>query len=95
MVNSAILGPELDESATAQIRNYIPNLVPTTYEASNAYLQEELKKPQGERNLLREMCMMIPLNLPKDRKVYFKSDAIKQLLPLVDGEIMIVGFAQL
>jgi len=30
MVNSAILGPELGESATAQIRNYIPNLVPTS-----------------------------------------------------------------
>jgi len=41
------------------------------------------------------MCMMILLNLPKDRKVYFKFDAIKQLLPLVDGEITIVGFAQL
>jgi hypothetical protein len=74
------------------IRKYMPNLIPTTYEASNAYLQEELKKPKGKRDLLREMCMMIPLHLPKDRKVYFRSDAMKTL---ITGEIMIIDFVEL
>ena len=64
----------------------IPNFAPTTYEAACSYLDEELKKPKGERDLLREMCVMMPLVLPKKRKVCFVSEATKVLFPLSEGE---------
>ena len=66
----ALGDPDLQRDALNQIKNYMPNLVPTTYESASAYLREECRKPKGERNLLREMCAMMPLGLPKDRKVY-------------------------
>ena len=68
------------------IKQSMPNLVPTTYDASHAYLDEEKKKPKGKRDLLREMCMMLPLGLPKDRKVYFASFPTKSVFPLYSGE---------
>lgn len=75
----------LDEYAFKSVREHFENLTPTTYEASRAYLDEEVKKPEGARDLLREMCMILAVSLPKDQKVYFMATATKSLLPLHDG----------
>jgi hypothetical protein len=79
-------GAEFERMTLEHINHNMPNLVPTTYDASHAYLDEEQKKPEGKRDLLREMCMMLPLGLPEDRKVYFVSFAMKSIFPLYNGK---------
>jgi hypothetical protein len=68
------------------IKGSMPNLVPTTYKAAKAYLHEESKKPKEQQYLRREMCMMIPLSLPKDRKVYYVVSSFKSCIEIVQGE---------
>jgi hypothetical protein len=62
--------------------------VPTTYEASKAYLDEEILKPEGQRDLTREMCMIMALKLPKGRDVLFTPASAKLLIPLAEGDIL-------
>jgi hypothetical protein len=45
----------LSEIACSTLRENFTNLVPTTYEVAKAYLDQELLKPEGQRDLLREM----------------------------------------
>ena len=54
-----------------------------------AYLREERKKPKGERDLLREVCAMILLDIPKDRKVYFVVSSAKMVVEIVNSEVPI------
>ena len=77
---------DLQSVTLNQVKKTMPNLVPTTYEAASAYLREERKKPKGEQDLLREMCVMIPLGLPQDRKVSFVIPSMKVTIALTDGE---------
>ena len=55
----------------------MPNLVPTTYEAAKAYLREENEEPKAVQDLLREVVMIAPLGLPKDRKTYSAVPSMK------------------
>lgn len=86
VVPAGILDDKFQTMALNHVKESMPNLVPTTYEAADAYLREERKKPEGERNLLKEMCMIIPLGLPKDLKVYIMLDVAKTIIPLFNGE---------
>ena len=83
---AGIFDDEFQRVALDHVKRTIPNLVPTTYEAADAYLREEYNKPKGERDLLREMCTIIPFGLPKDRKVYFVVPSMKSVFPLSNGE---------
>ena len=71
-----------------KVQEQFPNLVPTTYEASKAYLDEEILKPEGQRDLTREMCMIWALKVPKGRNILFKAMSTKLLIPLTDGDII-------
>ena len=83
---AGIFGDIFQNTALDHVKKTMPNLVPTTYEAADAYLREEYKKPEGERDLLREMCMIIPFSLPKDRKVYLAVPNMKSVFPIINGE---------
>ena len=76
---------DLQSVTLNEVKKTLPNLVPTTYEAASAYLREERKKPEGEQDLLREMCVMIPLGLPKDRKVSLVIPSRKIIVALTHG----------
>lgn len=45
----------------------VKDLIPTTYEASKAYLEAQHLKPEGERDMHREMCMIFALAIPDDQ----------------------------
>ena len=77
---------DLESTTLNQVKKMMPNLVPTTYEAANAYLVEESKKPKGEQDLHREMCVMVPLCLPKDRKVNLVIPSMKLIVELTNGQ---------
>jgi hypothetical protein len=88
-----VLGKKLPDAEMCQILSealpnvlrYVENFVPTTYEAAQAFLHEELKKPKGQRDLRREMCVFV-LVAPEDPGVSFKPDSINYLIPLSTGE---------
>jgi hypothetical protein len=82
------LGSEVKAQILRGVREQLPNLVPTTYEASKAYLDAEILKPEGQRDLTREMCMMMPLKLPKGRNISLKATSTKLLIPLTHGDII-------
>jgi hypothetical protein len=71
----------------ARVQQQCSNLTPTTYEASKLYLDQELKKPKGQRDLTREMCMLTVLKIPEGHKIYFRADSTKLLIPLTGGKI--------
>ncbi|KDR77228.1 hypothetical protein GALMADRAFT_139239 [Galerina marginata CBS 339.88] len=66
------------------------NIVPTTYEASKAYLDGEMLKPTGERNLRREMCMIIVVAVPKNQEVYLKNTTLGILFALTERTMMLL-----
>lgn len=55
------------DGVLAMAKQNLGNFVPTTYEASKAYLDEESSKPL--RNLYREMCMIIVADTPDDQEI--------------------------
>jgi hypothetical protein len=84
--------PQLEESLSFLSKDLLPhtlqqapNLTPTTYEAAEAYLREELKKPEGQRDLFREMCAFVLIAPADDPKVYFRADAMKAMIPMYSG----------
>src|SRR6266542_1020846 len=79
---AGLLGDNFENLALNHIKETMPNLVPTTYEAASAYLRVELKKRKEKRDLHREMCMIIPLDLPTDRKVSLVDPKLKSSFPL-------------
>jgi hypothetical protein len=76
------------DTVLATARQHFNNIVPTTYEASKAYLDEESLKPKGQRDLRREMCMIIVMKIPDNQEILLKFDAAKLLIPLTKGEIL-------
>ena len=82
------LASEVKATVIARVQDQCPNLVPTTYEASKTYLDEEILKPEGQRDLTREMCMIWALKVPKGRNILFKAMSTKLLIPLTDGDII-------
>ena len=50
-----------DDAVSNVAKQSMPNLVPTTYEAADA----------PDATVEHEMCVILPLALPKDRKVFF------------------------
>ena len=81
-----MLGDRFESSYLTHIRKFMPNLIPTTYEAAQAYLREENEKPKAERDLLREMVMIVTLGLPKDRKTHLVVPSMKTIFPIYDGQ---------
>jgi hypothetical protein len=63
--------------------------VPTTYEAARAYLDEQIKKPAGQRHLHREQCVMVVAHLPENQNVAFFHKTTNTLMKLRTG-VMIV-----
>jgi hypothetical protein len=63
------------EDVLSTIRKIPMNLVPTTYETAKEYLDQELLKPEGERDLPREMCMLVVSDIPDDQDIVFKANA--------------------
>jgi hypothetical protein len=78
--------PGLSEQLFAAAHENLPNLVPTTYEASMAYIDQERLKPSDQQDLTREMCMVIVMKIPEDREIMFRADATKLLIELRQGE---------
>ncbi|KZP08165.1 hypothetical protein FIBSPDRAFT_939130 [Athelia psychrophila] len=66
----------------------VKDLIPTTYEASKAYLDEERLKPDGQRDLHREMCMIFVLGIPDEQDLLLviestnNDNTLKVSLPL-------------
>jgi hypothetical protein len=85
-LSPGMLGEQFENSYLAHIKKTMPNLVPTTYEAAKAYLREENEKSKGEQDLLREMVMIVPLGLPKDRKTHLVVPSMKTIMPIYDGQ---------
>ena len=75
----------LKEIGLKALQDNFSNLVPTKYEESHAYLQNESAKPERQQDLLREMCMFIVLDIPKDRNIVFVSMRSKQLISVAEG----------
>jgi hypothetical protein len=74
------------DTVVAMAKKNFTDIVPTTYEESKAYLDEELSKPEGQRDPLREMCMVILMQLPDDEDVLLKNDALEHLIQLPKGK---------
>jgi hypothetical protein len=81
-----MLGDRFESLYLAHIRKTMSNLVPTTYEAAEAYLREQNAKPKAERDLLREMVMIVPLDLPKDRRTHLVVPSMETIFPIYDGQ---------
>jgi hypothetical protein len=60
---------EFDEDMLKTLRVNFSNLAPTTYKAAKEYLDEELRKSGGARDLPLDMCMTIVLSSPENQKV--------------------------
>jgi hypothetical protein len=81
-----VLKREFTNTVLSTARQNFNNIVPTTYEASKIYLDEEMMKPKGQRDLQREMCMIVVMRIPSNQEVVLKLDAPKVLVPLTQGE---------
>ena len=88
-VPSGVLPRAFTDTVLATARQHFNNIVPTTYEAAKAYVDEEILKPKGQRDLRREMCMIIVMGIPGNEDILLKFDAVKLLIPLSKGEILI------
>ena len=75
-----MFGDSLPRLTLKQVEEVMTNLVTTTYEAATAYLHEESKNVKGDRDLLREMCAIVFVDTPKDRKVYFMTSSAKLVI---------------
>jgi hypothetical protein len=71
------------EIASETTQQYIPNLVPATYNEVHAYFQEELKKPEANRE--RCACAKLPEN-----QVQFKAEGLRIRIALTRGVYAIV-----
>jgi hypothetical protein len=80
-----IISGSAEEEILAGVRAQFSNLEPTSYEASRAYLDSELRKPKGQRNLQREMCMIMVMGVPENQKVAFWSEAVGLLIHVSPG----------
>jgi hypothetical protein len=59
--------------------------VPSTYDASRAYLDAELQKPKNQRDLLKEMCVIHPIAIPGDRKLHVIVQSQQLIIPIYKG----------
>jgi hypothetical protein len=64
------------------VRESFPDFVPTTYETAKAFIDKELLKPEGQRDLRRAICLLMVVKIPD---IVFKSE--KLLVELKQGEI--------
>lgn len=91
---SGVLPKTFTDTVIATAQQRFTNIVPTTYEAAKAYLDEEILKPEGQRDLRREMCMIFVMGVDNE-DIVLKLDAVKVLVPLNAGEILILWSADL
>lgn len=63
-----------------------PNLAPTTYEESKCWLDQELSKPDGVRDIRRKMCMLYVMSIPDDQDLVLMLDSLKVLMPLKESQ---------
>lgn len=64
----------------------IKDLVPTTYEASQAYFAQERLKPKAQQDPLREMCMLNVTAIPDEQDLVLVIECLKLLIPLYPRE---------
>jgi hypothetical protein len=79
------------EAVLTSMGKFPTKLLPTTYEAAKAYLDEELLKPKGQRDIPREMCMLIVSDVPDDQDIVFKANSMDLLIRFKQGELSIYG----
>lgn len=84
MPNEAVR-PEIKDKILTTVQTKLPNLAPTTYEAAKAYLDQEVLKQEGERDLTREMCMLVVMKIPDDQDIVFGAAIIKTQICLRAG----------
>lgn len=66
----------------------LQNLVPTTYEASEAYLARERLKPKAQQDLRREICMLNVVSIPDGQDLVLVIQSIKVFIPLYPRELL-------
>jgi hypothetical protein len=75
------------DGVLAIAKQNLGNCVPTTYEASKAYLDEESSKPKGPlRDLYREMCMIIVADTPGDQEISLVDHTLQTSVQLAKGK---------
>jgi len=79
------------EAVLTSMGKFPTKLLPTTYEAAKAYLDEELLKPKGQRDIPREMCMLIVSDVPDDQDIVFKANSMDLLIRFKQGELSTYG----
>jgi hypothetical protein len=84
---SSSIPRDISEAALEITQLYFNNIVPTTYKVSKEYLDEEMLKPKGQRDLRREMCVITVMEIPDNRDILLKSDAARTLIPFTKGEV--------
>ncbi|KAF7972307.1 hypothetical protein HWV62_18484 [Athelia sp. TMB] len=67
-----------------------PNLAPTTYEASKFWIDQELLKQDGERDIRREMCMLYVMQIPDEQDLVLMLDSMKVLIPLKEKSALFI-----
>lgn len=72
----------LQEMGWMLVDKNFPTLVPTTYEVSKRYIEQELLKPQGQRNTRREMCLLYVAKIPDQQDLMLRLDSTRALIPL-------------
>jgi hypothetical protein len=82
------LSDSLKKWILTRVQNKTPNLVPTTYEASKAYIDQVLPNSQ-DHDLTREMCMILVLKVPKDHEICLVDNMNGIMWLLSEGEILI------
>ncbi|KIM78595.1 hypothetical protein PILCRDRAFT_824224 [Piloderma croceum F 1598] len=87
-VPSSSIPRDISDAAFEIAQQHFNNIVPTTYEASKEYLDEEMLKPKGQRDLRREMCMITVMEIPGNQDILLKFDAAKLLIPLTKGAML-------
>jgi hypothetical protein len=82
------LSDSLKKSIVTMVQNKTPNLVPTTYEASKAYIDQVLPYSH-DHDLTREMCMILVLKVPKDHEICLIDNRDGIMWLLSEGENLI------
>jgi hypothetical protein len=79
------LSSHIDGFVTNVMKENKLDMSPTTYEEAKAYL-EELKKPEGSRDLLREMCFILPIKVPENEDAVLVLPRAKVIVPIGTGK---------
>lgn len=76
---------DLNERSVNLIKERLPTYTPTTWEAIQAKEEEELMKPEDERNHSRAMCLMLVAKVPRGQNVAVINHSIEAYTVVHDG----------